>query len=222
MLPGHYPGSSLVRAHPPPSDLRSHFPVLPVIGPIFLRRFLAGARRASPVAQSVLVTMPPLPPRRSEPVASASLRLVMLPSPSSCGLGLRDFTLSGPPMRSLSLQPGDSLTIPRMALSMGFKSSVSLRSAIRATALLALAPVGLTPTEHSSLRWTHNRTCGSPASGSRRRFTRSHAAGGRDPIVVEAARRFAPATDSSTSTARTCGSCVWHPTTCGTDTGHVR
>src|ERR1700746_3661038 len=42
------------------------FPVLPVIRPTLLRRFLAGARRASPVAQHVLVTVLSLPPRRGE------------------------------------------------------------------------------------------------------------------------------------------------------------
>ena len=58
-------------------------------------------------------------------------------------------------MGSLLLRPGDSLTIPKMALSIGFRSLVSLLSAIQATGLLTLAPVGLTPTEHASLRWTH-------------------------------------------------------------------
>ena len=58
-------------------------------------------------------------------------------------------------MGSLSLRPGDSLTIPRMALSIGFIRFVSSTDAIQATGLLTLAPVGLTPTEHASLRWTH-------------------------------------------------------------------
>ena len=62
-------------------------------------------------------------------------------------------------MRSLSLRPGDSLTIPKMALSMGFKCSVSLTSAILATGPLVLTLVGLTPTEHASLSWTHNPAC---------------------------------------------------------------
>ena len=43
------------------------------------------------------------------------------------------FSLSGPPVRLLSLRPDNSLTIPRMAFSMGFRSSVSLRPAIQAT-----------------------------------------------------------------------------------------
>jgi len=56
---------------------------------------------------------------------------------------------------SLPLRPGDSLTIPRMALSIGFIHFVSSTNAIQATGLLTLTPVGLmSPTEHASLRWT--------------------------------------------------------------------
>src|SRR5712672_3085692 len=42
------------------------FPVSPVIRPTLLRRFRAGTRRASPVAQHVLVTVLSLPPRQGE------------------------------------------------------------------------------------------------------------------------------------------------------------
>jgi hypothetical protein len=42
-----------------------------------------------------------------------------------------------------------------MALSIGFRSSVSFPSAIQATELLTFAPVGLSPTEHASFSWTH-------------------------------------------------------------------
>ena len=49
---------------------------------------------------------------------------------------------------------------------MGFRVLVSLHPAIQATGLLTLAPAGLTPAEHTSLHWTHNRTCGFPAYGS--------------------------------------------------------
>jgi hypothetical protein len=58
------------------------FPGSPVIEPTFLQRFRAGARRASPVAQHVLVIVPSLPPRRSGLTASVRFRLAMLPSPS--------------------------------------------------------------------------------------------------------------------------------------------
>jgi len=90
----------------------------------------------------------------------------MLPSPYGSGLGLRGFSLSRPPVRSLSLRPDNSLTTPRMALSMGFRYSVSLISAIQVTELLILTPAGLTPAEHTSLCWTHIRTSGIPAYGS--------------------------------------------------------
>ena len=45
-------------------------------------------------------------------IVSISFRSPMLPSPYGCGLGLPGLSLSGPPVRSLSLRPGDSLTSP--------------------------------------------------------------------------------------------------------------
>src|SRR5260221_4398588 len=56
---------------------------------------------------------------------------------------------------------------PRKTLSIGVRGLVSLHPAIQTTGLLTLAPAGLSPAEHTSLRWTHNRTCRFPASGSR-------------------------------------------------------
>src|SRR5919106_6154145 len=41
-----------------------------------------------------------------------------------------------------------------MALSIGYRNSVSFLPAIQATGRLTFAPVGLSPTEHASLRWT--------------------------------------------------------------------
>jgi hypothetical protein len=58
-------------------------------------------------------------------------------------------------MGSLALRPDDLLTILTMVLSIGYRSSVSFLSAIQATGLLTLAPVGLPPTERASLGWTH-------------------------------------------------------------------
>jgi hypothetical protein len=58
-------------------------------------------------------------------------------------------------MGSLALRPGDLLTILTMALSASFMNFVSSVHVTQATRLLATAPVGLTPTEHASLRWTH-------------------------------------------------------------------
>jgi hypothetical protein len=71
---------------------------------------------ARPGHHAVALTPP------EESAASASLRRTLLPSPSGCGLGLRGFALSGPPLRSLVLRPGDSLTLPRRAWSMGFRT----------------------------------------------------------------------------------------------------
>jgi hypothetical protein len=43
-----------------------------------------------------------------------------------------------------------------MALSVGFIRFVSSTDATQATGLPTFAPVGLTPTEHASLCWTHS------------------------------------------------------------------
>ncbi len=157
LLTRRYPGSSLIQTPPPPSRLSVHFPLLTVIEPTLLQRFRFGTRRASPVAQYALVTVLSLPPRRNVSIVAIRFRLTMLPSPHDCGLDFRGFSLSGPPIRSLSLWPGNSLTSLWIALSMGFSYSVSLITAIQAIGLLTLTPAGLTPAEHTSLSWTHNR-----------------------------------------------------------------
>ena len=89
----------------------------------------------------------------------------MLPSPYGSGLGFWGFRFSRPYLRSLSLRPDDSLTILKMALSIGFRDSVSLPSAIQATRLLTVTSVGLPPTEHTSFCWTRFRTAGFPRYG---------------------------------------------------------
>ncbi len=58
-------------------------------------------------------------------------------------------------MGSLTLRPGDLLTLLARALSIGFISFVSSTDAIQATGFLTSSPVGLTPTEHAHLSWTH-------------------------------------------------------------------
>jgi len=110
LLPRRYPGSSLIRTHPPPSRLSIPFPLFTVIESTLLQQFLPGARRASPVARYALVTVLSLPPRRSELVVSISFQPSMLPSLYSWGLSLQGLSLSGPPVRSLSLRPGETVT----------------------------------------------------------------------------------------------------------------
>src|SRR5688500_11989963 len=84
-----------------------------------------------------------------------SARPVMLPSPVGRGLGLRTHYLSRPPLGSLAFRPVDARTIPNIALSVGFIPFVSSPDATRATGLLTLTLVGLIPTEHVCLVWTH-------------------------------------------------------------------
>ncbi len=105
----------------------------------------------------------------------------MLPSPGTKGLGLRSQFLTRPLLGSLALRPGDSLTIPRMAWSVGFLRFVSSAEATQATGVLTVPPVGLAPTEHVSLSWTHSF----PKTQSRRRWeTRHHRTSGCQPLVM--------------------------------------
>ena len=56
---------------------------------------------------------------------------------------------------SLALRPGDSLTIHKMASSIGSRIFSFLPSCYSSYWALTLTQVGLTPTDHASLRWTH-------------------------------------------------------------------
>src|SRR6516165_3155150 len=142
-LHGRYSASPLLPAPPPPSRLR----------PIS-RRGEEGFSSGSMCPGHRAVA--PTPPEG--PTASAALRWSLLPSPSGCGLGLRIFALSGPPLRSLALRPGDSPAIPKMTVSMGFRSFGFPPACHPSYGASALTPAGLTPAEHISLLWTHNRT----------------------------------------------------------------
>jgi len=132
------------------------FPGPPVIRPTLLRRFLDGTRTASPVARPVLVTVLPLPPRRSDLPPQPDCDKPCCLRPKREGSASGSCFLSRPPMSSLPLRPGDSFALPKRALSVGFTRFVSSTDATQATGLLALTPVGLTPTEHASLPWTHS------------------------------------------------------------------
>src|ERR1017187_2299707 len=119
-----------------------------------LRRFRDGTRRASPVAPCILVIVLPLPPRQSVPPHQSVCDVPCSLRPISGGSasGVR---VSGSPVRSLSLRPNDSLTIPRMALSIDFRSSVSFPPGYPSYRTPTFVLVGLTPTEYTSLGWTY-------------------------------------------------------------------
>ncbi len=131
------------------------FPGSPVIRPILLRRFLDGTRTASPVARHVLVTVLPLRPRWSDLSRQSACETSCCLRPQTEGSASRVYFLSRPPVSSLPLRPGDSLTLPKRALSVGFTRFVSSTDATQATGFLTVTPVGLSPTEHASLDWTH-------------------------------------------------------------------
>ena len=59
--------------------------------------------------------------------------------------------------------------VPGTGSSRGFRSFGFPPACPPATGLPTLTPAGLTPAEHISLTWTHNRTGGFPASGFRRK-----------------------------------------------------
>ena len=69
---------------------------------------------------------------------------------------------------------------------------VSRHPATQATGLLTLTPAGLSPAEHASLRWTHNRTCGFIRLSDGRRL-QAHAA--------RAARTASPETQACSGVA---------------------
>ena len=86
----------------------------------------------------------------------ATIHAAFAPLSRARPLGL---TFSRSPVRLLSLRPDDLLPIPRMALSIDFRDSVSFFLTIQATGLLTLAPTGLTPAEYTSLSWTYDSGC---------------------------------------------------------------
>ena len=132
------------------------FPVVAGYTTDLLHRFLDGTRTVSPVAQHVLVTVLPLPPRRSDMphrsvcAMSCCLRPTLEGSASGvifCRGHLWVHLRCGPVTRSPSQG-----WLCRLASSASFPPR--MRPKLRG--LLTLTPVGLSPTEHASLRWTHS------------------------------------------------------------------
>src|ERR1700675_1722988 len=151
------------------------FPVSPVIRPTLLRRFRAGTRRASPVARHVLFTVLWLPPRRGEirigqsSAAHAAFALQLKARPS--GILIFEATTRslyyGPVTRSL---PWGDFVDRLQSFSFHHLCYPNYGA-------LTFTPAGLSPAEHASLRWTHNRTCRFPASGFPTGFTARHTTG---------------------------------------------
>ena len=90
------------------------------------------SRSTCPRHRAVAITPPECPAASARCDGPCCLRL------STVRLGLRGSSISGPPVRSLPLRPGDSLTILSMAWSVGFRVSVSLHPATRVTGLWLL------------------------------------------------------------------------------------
>ena len=148
-----YPASLVLPTPPPPSRLSADFPVLPVIRPTFAppisRRGEEGFSSclARPRHRAVATTPPEC---RS---ASASLRCVILLSSSEGGLSLPGFDVSGPPLRSLALRPGDSPTTLTVTCRWASKSQFpfSLPSKLRGSGSFP----GACPPLNAPAFWTH-------------------------------------------------------------------
>ena len=132
------------------------FPGFTGYTPDLLHRLLDGTRTVSPVARHALVTVLPLttPPEWQTASSARGLSCCLRPEREGSASGI--IFLSRPPLGSLALRPGNSLAIPRMAWSVGFIRFVSSTDATQATKVLTFPPVGLSPTEHASLSWTHS------------------------------------------------------------------
>ncbi len=154
-LHGRYPASSLLRARPPPSRLRPISRWMPVIRFTLLHRFLDGTRTASPVAWHILVTVLPLPPRRSE-----STRRSGFVDPCCLRSNIENSTSGVRRYRGhlwVHLRCGPVTRSPsyRWLCQSASDHLVSLLSATQATGLLTIALAGLTPAGCVSLSWTH-------------------------------------------------------------------
>ena len=171
LLRGRYSASSLIRTLPPPSRRRSISRLsrlydLPCSGDFSPGR--GGLLQLLGMSLSPCCRFHPaevVVPCRSDFGTPCCLR----PTVAGSALGATHFRGH---IRVHSRYGPVTCDLPKGDLSIGFRILVSRHPAIRTTGLLTLAPAGLSPAEHASLRWTHNRTCRFPASGSR---TRRHA-----------------------------------------------
>ena len=171
LLHGHYSASLLLRTRPPPSRLRSTSRLsrlydLPCSGDF--------APGRGGLLQLLGMSLPPCcrfhPAEVKEPYRSDfGSPCCLRPPVAGSAFGATHFRGH---IRVYFITARRLVVSPRETLSIGFRVLVSRHPAIQTTGRLTFAPAGLSPAEHASLRWTHNRTGRFPASGSR---TRPHA-----------------------------------------------
>ena len=147
-----YLASSLLRTRPPPSRRQPISRGMPVIRPTLLHRFLDGTRTASPVSQHILVTVPPLPPRRSESTRRSGFVDPCCLHPNTESSTSGDILCRGHLWVHLRCGPVTRSPSDRWLCQPASDHLVSLLSATQATGLLTLALAGLTPAECASLR----------------------------------------------------------------------
>jgi hypothetical protein len=92
---------------------------------------------------------------------SVRFRLFMLPSPYGCRLGPRGYSLSRPQRVHFCYGPV-TRGLPWGDLVDRLQSFSFHHLCYPNYGALTFTPAGLSPAEHASLRWTHNRTCGFP------------------------------------------------------------
>ena len=153
-LHGRYPASALLQAWPPPSRL----------SPLSRLRRLYDVPCSTgfPVGRGrfhQLLSMPLSPCYPYHP-AEVTCRLgLSAPCHAAFALSQRarpsDSDFSRPPMGSLALRPGDSLTIPKDGFVGWLHPPRFLRECNPSYGVPTFPPVGLSPTEHASLHWSH-------------------------------------------------------------------
>src|ERR1700680_1154468 len=104
----------------------------------------------------------------------------MLPSPYGCRLGPRGYSLSRPQRVHFCYGPV-TRGLPWGDLVDRLQSFSFHHLCYPNYGALTFTPAGLSPAEHASLRWTHNRTGRFPASSSR---TKLHALSEPDRVAV--------------------------------------
>src|SRR6201998_4108092 len=104
----------------------------------------------------------------------------MLPSPSGCWLDPRSYSFSRPQCVHCYYSPV-TRDLPWEDLVDRLRRFCFHPLRYPNYGALTSTPAGLSPAEHASLHWTHNRTCRFPASGSR---TRHHAFSRVTPSAV--------------------------------------